>query len=80
MPLSYIKGDGQGAVISKATLLLSTYKMLSNILLSSVIPYTDDITADHGVDTDITGQLLIIYCAFIKYLRKNENGVSNKSL
>ena len=32
------------------------------------------------VDTDITDQLLIIYCAFFKYLRKNENGVSNKSL
>jgi len=28
-----------------------------------------------SVDTDITGQLLIIYSAFFKYLRKNENGV-----
>jgi hypothetical protein len=33
-----------------------------------------------SVDSDITGQLLIIYSAFIKYLRKNENGVSYKSL
>jgi hypothetical protein len=32
------------------------------------------------VDSEITGQLLIIYCVFIKYLRKYENGVSNKSL
>jgi hypothetical protein len=30
------------------------------------------------VGTDITGLLLIIYCAFIKHLRKNENGVSKK--
>jgi len=45
--LSYTKGDGQGAVIRKATMFLSTYKILSNILLSSLIPYTDDITADH---------------------------------
>jgi len=32
------------------------------------------------VNTDTTGQLLTIYSAFIKYLRKNENGVSNKNL
>ena len=32
------------------------------------------------VDTDITGQLLIIYSVFIKYLRNYENEVSNKSL
>jgi len=44
--LSYIKGDGKGVVTSKATVLFSTYEILSNILLSSVIPYTDDINAD----------------------------------
>jgi len=32
------------------------------------------------VDTDITGQLLIIYCAFIRHWRKNGNGISNKIL
>ena len=26
-----------------------------------------------SVDFDATGQLLIIYCAFVKYLRKNGN-------
>jgi hypothetical protein len=26
-----------------------------------------------SVDLDATGQLLIIYTAFVKYLRKNEN-------
>jgi len=29
------------------------------------------------VETDIIGQLVTIYCLFIKYFRKNENGVSN---
>ena len=47
MSLSYIAGDGQSVVSSKATLLLPTYKILSNIFLSGVIPYTDHITAGH---------------------------------
>ena len=42
-----MKGDGQGVVITKVSLLSTNYKILSNILLSSLIPYTDDITADH---------------------------------
>jgi len=44
--LSNKKGDGQGVVIIKAFSLSTTYKILSNILLSSLISYTDDITAD----------------------------------
>jgi hypothetical protein len=45
--LSYTKVDGHSAVITKASTLSTTYKILSNILLSSLIPHTDDITADH---------------------------------
>jgi len=74
--LSNKKGDSQGEVIIKAFSLSTTYKILSNILFSSLISYTDD----NCVDIAITDQLLIIYCAFNKYLRKNEKGISNKSL
>ena len=45
--LSYMKGDGQSVVTTKASTLSATYKILSNILLSSLIPYTDDIKTDH---------------------------------
>jgi hypothetical protein len=47
----------------------TTYKILFNILLSSLTPYAD---------SDTTGQLLIIYYAFIIYLRnkwKNNDAV-----
>jgi len=45
--LSYKNGDGQGVAITEGSKLSTAYRMLSNILLSSLIPYTDDITADH---------------------------------
>jgi len=45
------------------------YKIFSNILLPKLIPYTEEIIRD--VDVNATGQLLIIYSAFVKYLRKN---------
>jgi hypothetical protein len=45
--LSYKKGDSQCVVITKAFSLSTTCKILSNILLSCLIPYTDDITVDH---------------------------------
>ena len=45
--LSYKKGDGQGVGITKASPLSTTYKIFSNFLLSCLILYTDDITADH---------------------------------
>jgi len=31
------------------------------------------LTGIASVDLDATGQLLIIYCAFVKYFRKSEN-------
>jgi hypothetical protein len=49
--------------------LPTTYKLLSNILLSRLIPYAEEIIGAIIVDFDITGQLLIIYSAFVKYLR-----------
>ena len=54
------------------SLLPTTYKMLSNTLLSSLTPYAEDIIGDHqcGFRRNTTGQLLIIYSAFVKYLKK----------
>jgi hypothetical protein len=50
------------------SLLPTTYKMLSNILLSRLVGIIN-------VDFDATGQLLIIYSGFVKYLRKNGNTI-----
>jgi len=55
------------------SLLPTTYKILSNILLSRLIPYAEEVIGIINVDSDATGQLLIVYSAFVKYLRKNMN-------
>jgi hypothetical protein len=47
------------------SLLSTTYKILSNILLSWLAPYAEEIFGIFSVDFDATGQLLII---FVKYL------------
>ena len=44
--LSYMNGDGQGVAITERSSLSTAYKISSNILLSSLIPHTNDITAD----------------------------------
>ena len=59
-------------VIKRSISLLSTiYKILFNILLSKLMVYAE--VGDNSVDFNVTGQLLIIYSAFVKYLRKNGN-------
>jgi chorismate mutase len=50
------------------SILTTTYKLLSNNLLSKSTPYEEEI----NVDFDATDQLLIIYSAFVKYLKKWE--------
>jgi hypothetical protein len=55
------------------SLLSSTYNILSSILLSMLTPYAEENTGDHPVNSDTTSQQLIIYSAWIKYLRKNGN-------
>jgi len=55
--------------------LSATYKMLSNILLSRLTSYAEEITADHQHGFKRKGQLRIIYSALVKYLRKNGNTV-----
>jgi len=51
------------------------YKILSNIKLSRITPYAEEIIGIINVDFDATGQLLIIYFIFVKYLRKNGNTI-----
>jgi len=53
------------------SLLPTTYKILSNILLSRLIPYARKIIGDHQCGFRRNRSLLIIYSAFSKHLRKN---------
>jgi hypothetical protein len=41
--------------------------------MSRLTPYAEEIIGIINVDFDTTGQLLIIYSAFIEYLKKNGN-------
>jgi len=51
------------------SLLPTTYKILTNILLSKLIPYAEELLWIN-MYLNIIAQLMIIYSAFIKYLRK----------
>ena len=52
-------------------LLPTTYKILSNILLSRLVPYAKQIIGIINVAFHATDRLLIIYSSFAKCLRKN---------
>ena len=65
---AYKKGDKTHCSNYRGTSVLSTtYKILSNILLSRLTPYARILLGIISVDFDATGQLLIIYSAFVKY-------------
>jgi hypothetical protein len=55
------------------SLLPTTYKILSSILMSRLTPYEKEIIGDRQCGFDSTGQLLIVYSAFGKYVRMNGN-------
>ena len=55
------------------SLLPTTYKILSNIILSRLTPYAEIIIGDHQCGFYATGRLLIIYSSFVKCLKKNGN-------
>ena len=70
----YKKGDKTDCSNYRGISLLSTtYKILSSILLSRLTSYAEEIMGTISVDFNTTGQLLIIYFAFLKYLRKIGN-------
>ena len=52
------------------SLLPTTYKILSNILLSRLMPYAEEVIGDHQCGFR---RNMITYSAFVKYLRKNGN-------
>jgi len=67
----YRKGDKTDCNNYRSISLLSTtYKFLSNILLQSLTPYAEGF---FSVVFDARRQLLIIYSAIVKYVRKYEN-------
>ena len=69
--LTYTKGDKTLCSTYRGISLLSvTYKTLSNILQSRLIPYAEKLSGFIGVEFDATDQILIIHSAFAKYLRK----------
>jgi hypothetical protein len=64
----YKKGDKTDSSNFRGISLLSTsYKMLSNVLLSRLSPYIDEIVGDYQCGLDITDQLLIKFFAFARF-------------
>jgi len=51
------------------------HKILSSILLSRLTPYAEKLLTIMSVNFNVTSQLLILYYAFIKYLRRNGNNM-----
>lgn len=49
----------------------STYSIFSNTVLSRLTPHAEEIVGGHHVDFDETGQIQIMYSAFVKYSRNN---------
>jgi hypothetical protein len=65
------KGDKTDCINYRGISLLSTsYKILSNIFLSRLSPYVDEIIGIISVGFDVTDQLLIRSLAFVKYWRR----------
>jgi len=57
------------------SLLQTTHNILSNILLLRLTPYAEKLLAIMSVNFNATSQLLILDCAFIKYLERNGNNM-----
>jgi hypothetical protein len=71
---TYKKGDKRDCSNYRGISLSSpTHKILSNILLLKLTPYTEEIIGNHQCGFDVTDQLLHTYSAFVKYLRKHWN-------
>jgi hypothetical protein len=71
------KGDKTDCNISGGISLLPTsYKTLSNILLSRLVSYIDEIMGIISVGFDVTDQLLIRFSAFVRLWRKNGSTMS----
>jgi len=72
----YKKGDKTECSNYRGISLLSTtYRILSNILLSRLTQYAEKILGIMSVNFNATSQLLILYSAFVKYSRRNGNNM-----
>ena len=70
---NYKKGDKTDCCNYRSILiLLTTYIILSNNLLSRLIPYAEEILGIINMGMEAIDQLVIIYPAFVKNLRKTE--------
>jgi hypothetical protein len=58
---------------SGISLLPTTYKIVIQYPAVNLIPYAEGIIGEHQFGFCTTGHLLIMYSAFVKYLKKNEN-------
>ena len=75
----YKKGDKMNCTnYRRISLPSNKHKILSNILLSRLTPYAKKLLGFISVDFDATGQLLVIYSAVVKYLRKNGNTIKQR--
>ena len=57
------------------SLLPTTYKILSNILLSRLTPYAKEIIGDHQRGFRRNRSTIDLYSTFAKYWRKNGNAM-----
>jgi hypothetical protein len=57
------------------SILSTTYKIISNILLSRLTPNVEQLLGIMSVNFNTTSQLLILDCAFMKYSRRNGNNM-----
>jgi hypothetical protein len=57
------------------SLLSTSYKILSNILLPKFSPYIDEIIRNHQCGFPHSKSILIRISAFVKYWRKNESAM-----
>jgi len=71
----YKKGNKTDCSNYRDIFLPTTYKILSNILLSRLILYSNEIIGDHQCGFWCIRWLLIICSASVKYFRKNGNTV-----
>ena len=72
----YKKGDKTDCSNYKGiSLSPAAHKILSNIQLSKLTPYAEEMMSIINVEFNAKCQLLIIYSAFVKYLRKNGNTI-----
>jgi len=69
----YREGDKIGCSNYRGILLLvTTYKIVSNILVPNLTPYVDKLLGIVNCDFEVSVELLIRYFVFVRYWRKWE--------